>query len=98
VSRNKVSQHFNCAKGARNFAFDPDLVQPPLTDEILSVFRQGSVLVARTADEIEAKGLLIESIEGADFLPERLRLAHLEIRPGLGMNRNDFKHALTELE
>jgi len=55
-------------------------------------------LVNRPREEIEAKGLVIVPIRGAEPLPERLRAAHAEIRPGPGMTRAQFKQALTELE
>ena len=35
---------------------------------------------------------------GAEPLPARLRNAHAEIRPILGMSRTEFKQALKELE
>lgn len=79
--------------------FDPDLVDPPLTDsEILEAFRSGSRLISRSTSEIEAKGLTIVSIPGAAPLSARLREAHAEIRPGGSMTRKEFKQALKELE
>ena len=79
--------------------FDLDAVIPPLTEtEILDCFRIGSYLVSRSLFEIEAKGLLVVPIPGAEPLPARLRIAHAEIRPALGMGRPQFKRALKELD
>lgn len=79
--------------------FEPERVEPPLTEfEILEAFRPGSILVVRSAAELEAKGLLIVPIPGAEPLPARLREAHVEIRPGANMTRAEFKQALKELE
>ena len=79
--------------------FIPELVSPPLTEgEILSCFRAGSLIVSRSKEEIEGKGLEIHVIAGADPLPQRLRQAHAEIRAGRGMSRAQFKRALKELE
>ena len=64
--------------------------------EILSAFRAGSILVTRSKAEIEAKGLRFILIEGAESLPQRLREAHGEIRPGSNMSRSGFKMALKE--
>ncbi len=58
----------------------------------------GSVLVVRSAAEVEAKGLSIVPIAGVESLPTRLREAHVEIRPGVAMTRTEFKQALKELE
>jgi hypothetical protein len=79
--------------------FDPAAVDPPLTEaEILAGFRPGSQAIQRTQAEIEAKGLQVVPIHGAETLPQRLRDAHAEIRPGPGMTRAQFKQALRELE
>ena len=79
--------------------FDPDLVQPPLTEaDVLDAFRQGSELVMRSFAEIETKGLIVVPVLGTEPLPERLRKAHLEIRSPPGMTRQQFKQALKELE
>jgi 2-iminoacetate synthase ThiH len=79
--------------------FDPAGVEPPLTeDEILDAFRPGSVIVYRTVAEIAGLGLELVPTNGADVLPERLRAAHREIRPGPAMTRSRFKAALRELE
>ena len=91
---------FQLRKGEKGLsAFDTELVDPLLTDdEITSAFRTGSILVLRTKDEITTKGLIIEEIEGAETLPIRLRLAHVEIRSGPNMDRAAFKRVLSELE
>ncbi len=79
--------------------FDCDAVNPPLTEtEILDGFRPGSRAVLRSSAEIESKGLRVVPIPGAGTLPQRLREAHAEIRPGPRMARSQFKQALKELE
>ena len=79
--------------------FEASAVDPPLTgEEILGCFRPGSQPVIRLVVDIEAKGLRLVPVEGAESLPDRLRRAHREIRPGPGMNREQFKRALKELE
>ncbi len=90
---------FQLRKGEEGISvFVPDSVQPPLTEEeILESFRPGSVSVTRNPEEIQAKGLEVVPVPGAEHLPQRLRDAHAEIRPGLGMTRKEFKQALTEL-
>ena len=79
--------------------FDTDAVNPPLTDsEILESFRPGGLTIVRAITEIEAKGLRVVAIPGAEPLPQRLREAHAEIRPGPGMTRAQFKQILKGLE
>jgi 2-iminoacetate synthase ThiH len=79
--------------------FDLEAVKAPLTEaEILDSFRAGSQTIVRSIAEIEQKGLLVVPIPGAEPLPERLRRAHAEIRPGSGMTRVEFKQILKELE
>jgi hypothetical protein len=91
---------FQLRKGERGISvFDTRAVEPELQDhEILAVFRSGSQTIERSREEIQRKGLLIVPLLGSDVLPERLRQAHAEIRPGGGMTRTQFKQALTELE
>lgn len=91
---------FQLRKGEEGISiFDLDAVQPPLNEEeILEHFRPGSTLATRTVEEIQAKGLEVIAIAGAEPLPQRLREAHAEIRAGPGMTRRQFKQALTELE
>jgi hypothetical protein len=74
-------------------------VDPPLTEsEIRENFRPGSLVIRCWAGEIEARGLQVVPILGAEPLPPRLREAHAEIRPGPGLTRVQFKQALKELE
>lgn len=91
---------FQLRKGEEGISvFDMAAVDPVLTtDEILANFRHGSQLILRSIMDILAKGLYVAVIEGAESLPERLRQAHREIRPGAGMTREQFKKALRELE
>jgi hypothetical protein len=62
---------FQLRKGEEGLSlFDPGAVQPPLTEsEILDAFRPGSVLVMRDVAEIEARGLQVVAIRGAEALP-----------------------------
>ena len=79
--------------------FDRYAVDPPLTeDEILQWFRPGSSALVKFNDDIVAAGLTVVPVLGAALLPQRLRDAHAEIRPGPGMTRTRFKQALRSLE
>jgi hypothetical protein len=91
---------FQLRKGEEGVSvLDPTAVDPPLTEqEVLDSFRPGSQTVLRPLADIEAKGLQVVPVEGAETLPDRLRQAHREIRPGPGMTRLQFKAALRELE
>jgi hypothetical protein len=91
---------FQLRKGEQGVSvFDPAAVSPPLSEaEILNSFRPGSQTVSRSFEEIDQKGLRIVPVEGDETLPQRLREAHAEIQPGLGMTRSQFKRALKELE
>lgn len=91
---------FQLRKGEEGLSvFDPAAVDPPLTEgEILGAFRPGSVVLYRTVARLAGLGLELRPTEGADTLPDRLRAAHQEIRPGPGMTRTVFKTALKELE
>lgn len=91
---------FQLRKGEERLSvFDPAGVEPPLAEEeIPDAFRPGSVVVYRTVAEITGHGLTLAPTEGADTLPERLRTAHREIRPGPAMTRNQLKAAPRELE
>jgi hypothetical protein len=91
---------FQLRKGEEGLSvFVPVAVDPPLTEEeILSAFRPGSVLLRRTSAQVAEHGLALVRTIGADYLPERLRTAHAEIRPGDGMDRAPFKSALRHLE
>ena len=94
------SPAFQLRKGEAGLSvFDPDAADPPLTeDEILDAFRPGSFILYRTVSEITALGLAVLPSEGDDSLPDRVRLAHREIRPGQTMSRPSFKAALKDLE
>ncbi|QJW95697.1 hypothetical protein [Frigoriglobus tundricola] len=91
---------FQLRKGEHGISvFDPAGGDPPLTeDEILAAFRPGSVVIFRTVSVIEEHGLLVIPTAGAESLPERLRTAHCEIEPGIGMDRPAFKAALRNPE
>ncbi|MEX0703092.1 MAG: hypothetical protein WD069_13435 [Planctomycetales bacterium] len=91
---------FRLRKGEEGLSiFDTESVDPPLTEaEILDSFRTGSVAVARSIEEVKGFGLEVVPIEGAASLPDRLRRAHVEIRPGRQMSRTQFKQSLKELE
>ncbi len=91
---------FQLRKGEEGISvFDPEVVDPPLTDEeILQSFRPGSLPIRRSIADIERKGLQVVPIEGAAILSDRLRQAHRELRPGTGMTRDQFKKTLRELE
>ena len=91
---------FQLRKGEEGLSvFDLDAVNPPLTEaEVLDGLRAGNQVVVRSVAEIEAKGLRVVPIPGTGVLPQRLRDAHAEIRPGPKMGRSGFKQALKELE
>jgi hypothetical protein len=79
--------------------FDTDAVEPPISEsEILESFRPGSETVICPRADLEGKGLQVVPIQGADWLPPRLREAHAEIRAGVEMSRAQFKQVLKELE
>jgi len=75
--------------------FDAGRVGP---DDILPSFREGSQAVSRGVVEIEGCGLSVVCSPGNATLPKILQDAHLEIRPGEGMTRKQFKKALKGLE
>jgi hypothetical protein len=91
---------FQLRKGEEGLSvFDPIAVEPHLSDEeILDAFRPGSILVYRTVEQIASIGLTIVATDGFESLPERLRIAHREVRPAPSMSRSQFKDALKELE
>ncbi len=79
--------------------FDPLLVEPPLTqEEVLSAFREGSIALTVGRGVIMQCGLEVVEVTGHESLPERLRLAHCELRPWANMDRKAFKQALKLLE
>lgn len=91
---------FQLRKGEEGISvFEVTAVDPALTvEEILECFRPDSQAITRSVAAIEAMGLRVDPIEGAEIFPERLRRAHREIRPTPEMNREQFKRALKELE
>jgi hypothetical protein len=91
---------FQLRPGVRGISiFDREGVDPPLSDnEVLATFREGSVIIERDRTDIQSKGLTIHPVLGEPGLPDRLRQAHAEIRPGPAMTRGQFKTALKELE
>lgn len=91
---------FRLRKGEEGIsAFDSESVAPPLTEaEVLDGFRPGSIAVVRSIEAVEKVSLRVLPIEGGPSLPERLRRAHIEIRPGVRMTREQFKLTLKGLE
>lgn len=91
---------FQLRKGELGISvFDPDGVDPPLTeDEILAPFRPGSVVVYRTLEQIVEAGLAVVATPGADVLPERLQASHREVTAPPTVSRAEFKSALKRLE
>lgn len=75
--------------------FDASKVGP---SDVLPHFREGSQTVTRSVERIRACGLSVVCTPGNASLPQHLRDAHKEIRPGEGMTRNEFKKALKRLE
>ncbi len=79
--------------------FDLEAVAPPLSEmEILVSFRDGSVAILIDPQILKLIGLQVVLVLGSDDLPQRLRNAHAEIRPGDEMTRKEFKSSLRELE
>ena len=76
-------------------AFDADNLTPA---EILPSFRSGSLITTLEIPTIEGFGLCVVSTPGDPSLPRSLRDNHMEIRPGDGMSRKQFKAALRDLE
>jgi hypothetical protein len=76
-------------------AFDAEKVEPV---DILPNFRPGSLLATLPVSTIEAFGLTVVQTPGDPNLPQVLRENHVEIRPGEGMTRKQFKAALRGLE
>jgi hypothetical protein len=65
--------------------------------DILPSFREGSGVTSRTVSEIEGHGLTVEPTPGDQGLPQTLQDAHMEIKPGQDMTRNQFKQAIKKL-
>ncbi len=91
---------FQLRKGELGISvFDLNGVDPPLTEEeILAPFRDGSVVVYRTLDQIAVAGLIVIETPGADAIPQRLQQAHREITSPPTASRGEFKSALKRLE
>jgi hypothetical protein len=91
---------FQLRKGEQGISvFDLERTVPPLSEfEVLTSFRSGSHAIMRSVTEVMAKGLRVVPVLGSEALPTRLREAHCEIRPAIGMTRAEFKRVLRELE
>lgn len=73
-------------------------LDPHISDaELLEEFREDSRIVKISYKDLIRMGFTVEWVEGDEALPQRLREAHYEIRPGEGMNRNAFKKKIKEL-
>jgi hypothetical protein len=66
--------------------------------EVLPTFRAGSLVTTVEVATIESFGLKVMATPGDPDLPDLLRDNHLDILPGDGMTRNQFKAALKALE
>jgi hypothetical protein len=66
--------------------------------DILPWFRPDSLVATVEQSYIESLGLRIEPSAGNADLPSLLRDNHLEIRPGAGMTRKQFKLSLRALD
>lgn len=75
--------------------FDADKLSP---DDILPSFRPGSLIATHEISTIESFGLILVQTPGDPKLPQLLQDNHLDIRPGDGMTRKQFKAALRALE
>lgn len=90
---------FELRKGEKGISvFHQKGVDPHISDEeLLRGFKTGSQIVKITTKELRDWGLTVEWVEGDAKLPENLREAHYEIRPGEGMNREAFKKIIKDL-
>ena len=68
------------------------------TGDILPNFRAGSLVTTVEVAAIESFGLRVVESPGDPSLPDLLQNNHLDILPGDGMARNQFKTALKALE
>lgn len=75
--------------------FDAEKLTPA---DILPSFRPGSLIATQEILKIESFGLLVVHTPGDPKLPQLLRENHMDIRPGDGMTRKQFKAALRALE
>ena len=76
-------------------AFDAERLTPT---DILPSFRPGSLITTQEISTIESLGLIVVHTPGDSKLPQLLQDNHVDIRPGDGMTRNQFKAALRALE
>ena len=75
--------------------FDAEKVTPA---DILPSFREGSLIATNEISTIESFGLIVVHTPGDPKLPQLLQDNHMDIRPGDGMTRTQFKAALRALE
>jgi hypothetical protein len=75
--------------------FDASKVGP---EDILPHFREGSKVVTKPIAMIESHGLTVKQTPGDPQLPQHLQDAHMDIRPGPDMTRNQFKQTIKKLE
>jgi hypothetical protein len=75
--------------------FDAEKVSPA---DILPSFRPDSLVATYEISIIESFGLTAVHTPGEPTLPQLLQDNHLEIQPGDGMTRKQFKAALRALE
>ena len=75
--------------------FDAEKVTPA---GILPNFRPGSLIATAEILTIESLGLIVVHTPGDPKLPQLLQDNHMDIRPGDGMTRKQFKAALRALE
>jgi hypothetical protein len=75
--------------------FDARKVKP---EDILPVFRPGSLVVSLDVEWFESFGLQVVKTPGESLLPKLLQDNHAIIGPGTGMSRKQFKQALKVLE
>jgi len=76
-------------------AFDAEKTIPA---DILPSFRPGSLIATQKISAMEALGLAVVHAPSDPMLPQILQENHMEIRPGEGMTRKQFKAALRALE
>jgi hypothetical protein len=75
--------------------FDAEKLTPA---DILPSFRPGSLIATQAISTIESFGLIVVHTPGDPKLPKLLQDNHMDIRPGDGMTRNQFKAAPKALE
>jgi hypothetical protein len=75
--------------------FDAEKLTPV---DILPSFRPGSLVATQKISTIESFGLIVAHSPGDAKLQQLLQDNHIDIRPGDGMTRKQFKAALRALE